>query len=122
MGQLDAKVDDPAAPSALGNLAGVVAGVGHGGHGLDQGVEERATAHIGQLAAVIQLPQHGDGVGGLVPVGQVEHRPPDRPMGGPVEVGLLEDGGDLGQQLPGRQHGAEDGLFGLQVVGGLAVG
>ena len=99
-----------------------MAGVGHGGHGLDEGVEERAAADIGQLAAVVQLPQHGDRVGGLVAVGQAEHGPPDGPMGGPVEVGLLEEGGDLGQQPPGGQDRPEDGLLGFQVVGRLPVG
>ena len=43
-------------------------------------------------------------------------------MGGPVEVGLLEHGGDLGQQPPGGQDGAEDGLLGFQVVRWLPVG
>ena len=122
VGQADAEVDDPPAAGGLGDEAGVVAGVGHGGHGLNEGVEERAAAHIGQLPAVVQLPQHGHRVGGLIPVGQAEHGPPDGPMGGPVEVGLLEDGGDLSQQPPGRQHRAEDGLFGFQVVGWLPVG
>jgi len=122
VGQADAEVDDPAAPSALGNLAGVVAGVGHSGHGRNEGVEERAAADIGQLPAVVQLPEHGDGVGGLVPVGQVEHGPPDGPMGGPVEVGLLQEGGDLSQQLPRGQDRPEHGLFRFQVVGWCPVG
>jgi hypothetical protein len=122
VGQADAEVDHPPPAGGLGNEVGVVAGVGHGGHGGNEGVEERAAAHIGQLPAVIQFPQHGDRVGGLAAVGQVEHGPPDGPMGGPVEVGLLDEGGDLCQQPSGGQHGAEDGLFGLQVVRGLAVG
>jgi hypothetical protein len=122
VGQADAEVDDPPTAGRLGDELSVVTSVGHGGHGRNEGVEERAAAHIGQLPAVIQLPEHGDGVGGLVPVGQVEHGPPDGPVGRPVEVGLLEQGGDLCQQPPGGQHGAEDGLFGLQVVGWLPVG
>ena len=122
VGQADAEVDHPPAAGRLGDQLGVVAGVGHGGHGLDEGVQERAAAHIGQLAAVVQLPQHGDRVGGLAPVGQAQHGPPDGPVGGPVEVGLLEDGGDLGQQPPGGQDRAEHGLFGLQVVRWLPVG
>jgi hypothetical protein len=47
VGELDAEVDHPPAAGGVGDQAGVVAGVGHGGHGLDQGVQERAAAHIG---------------------------------------------------------------------------
>ena len=122
VGQADAEVDHPPAAGRLGDQLGVVAGVGHGGHGLDQGVQERAAADIGQLAGVVQLPQHGDRVGGLAAVGQAEDGSPDGPMGGPVEVGLLEDGGDLGQQPPGGQDRAEHGFLGLEVVGWLLVG
>jgi hypothetical protein len=43
-------------------------------------------------------------------------------MGGPVEVGLLEQGGDLVQQPPRGQDRPEDGFFGFQVVRGLLVG
>jgi hypothetical protein len=70
VGQLDAQVNHPPAAGRVGDQVGVVAGVGHGGHGLDQGVQERAAAHIGQLAGVVKLPQHGHRVGGLPPVGQ----------------------------------------------------
>jgi|GEM_PF-5036177 hypothetical protein len=122
MSEADAEVDDPAAAGCLSDQLGVVAGVGHGGHGLNEGVEERAAAHIGQLAAVVELPEHGHRVGRLVPVGQPEHGSPDGSVGGPVEVGLLEHGGDLVQQPSGRQDGAEDGLFGFLVVGRLLVG
>ena len=122
VGQSDAQVDHPPPPGRLGDQAGVVAGVGHGGHGLDEGVEERAAAHIGQLAAVVQLPQHGYRVGGLAPVGQAQQGPPDGPVGWPVEVGLLEEGGDLGQQPPGGQDRPEDGLLGFEVVRWLPVG
>ena len=121
VGQLDAQVDHPSAPGVLGDQAGVVAGVGHGGHGLDQGVQERAATHVGQLAAVVQLPEHGHRVGRLSAVGQAEHGPPDGPMGGPVEVGLLEEGGDLGQQLPRGEDRPEHGLLGLQVVRWLTI-
>ena len=50
VGQSDAQVDHPPAPGRLGDQLGVVGGVGHGGHGLDEGVQERAAADIGQLA------------------------------------------------------------------------
>jgi hypothetical protein len=86
----DAEVDHPPPPGRVGDQAGVVGGVGHGGHGLDEGVQERPAAHVSQLAAVIQLPEHGHRVGGLAAVGQPQHRPPDGPVGGPVEVGFLE--------------------------------
>ena len=121
VGQSDAQVDHPAAPGRVGDQAGVVARVGHRGDGLDQGVQERAAAHVGQFAAVVQLPQQGDGVGGLAPVGQAQHGPPDGPVGGPVEVGLLEEGGDLAQQPPRSQDRPEHGLLSLQVVRWLAV-
>jgi hypothetical protein len=85
-------------------------------------VQERRTADIGQVSAVVQLPQHGHRVSGFIPIGQAEDGAPDGAVGGPVEVGLLEHGGDVGQLLPGGQDGAEDGLFGLQVVGWLPVG
>jgi hypothetical protein len=87
MSQLGTQVDHPTPAGALGDQAGVVAGVGHRGHGLDQGVQERAAADIGQLPAIVQLPEHGDGVGGLAAVGEAQHGSPDGPVGGPVEVG-----------------------------------
>jgi hypothetical protein len=89
VGQPDAQVDHPPVPSGPGNQAGVVAGVGHGGDGMDQGVQERSPTDVGQLACVVQLPQHGHWVGGLTPVGQAQDRPPDGPVCGPVEVFLL---------------------------------
>jgi hypothetical protein len=122
VGQADAKVDHPPPAGRLGDQAGVVAGVGHGGHGLNEGVQERATAHISQLAAVVQLPQHGHRVGGLAPVGQPKDGSPDGPMRWPIEVDLLDQGGDLGQQPPRGEHRPEDGLLGLQVVGWRPVG
>ena len=69
-----------------------------------------------QLAAVIQLPEHGHGVGGLASVGQPQHGSPDGPVGGPVEVGFLQEGGDLGQQPARGQDRSEYGLLSLQVV------
>ena len=119
VGQTDAQVDHPPPAGGVGDQLGVVAGVGNCGDGLDQGVEEGAAAHVRQLAAVVELPEHGDRVGGLAPVGQAQDGPPDGAMGGPVEVGLLEQGGDLDQQPPGGQDRAQDGLLGLQVVGRL---
>jgi hypothetical protein len=121
VGQADAEVDDPPPPGGVGDQAGVVGGVGHGGYGLDQGVEEGPATHIDQVPAVVQLPQHGDWVGWLVMVSQAQDGSPDRPVGGPVEVGLLEHAGDLGQEASGGQDRPEDGLFGFQVVGWLPV-
>jgi hypothetical protein len=122
VGQADAQVDHPPPAGRLGHQAGVVGGVGHGRDGLDEGVQERRTTYISQLAGVVQLPQHGDRVGGLAPVGHPEDGPPDGAMGGPVEVDLLDQTGDLGQQPPRRQDRPEHGLLGLQVVGWLPVG
>jgi hypothetical protein len=53
-------------------------------------VQKRAAADVAQLAAVVQLPEHGDRVGGLVAVGQPQDGSPDGPVRGPVEVGLLK--------------------------------
>jgi hypothetical protein len=122
VGQAQPEVDHAAAAGGLGDQAGVVGGVGDGGHGLDEGVEEGAAADVGQLAGVLELAQHGDGVGGLAAVGQAEDRPPGGAVGGPVEVGLLEEGGDLDQQPPGGQDRPQHRLFSLQVVGRLRVG
>jgi hypothetical protein len=122
VGQADAQVDHPPAPGRVGDQAGVVAGIGHRWHGLDQGMQERPAAHVGQLAAVAQLPQHRHRVGGLAPVGQPQHGPPDGPMGGSVEVDLLEHGGDLDPQPPTRQNRSQHRLLGLQVVRRLSVG
>jgi hypothetical protein len=57
VGQADAEVDDPPATGGVGDQAGVMGGVGHGGHGLNEGVQERTPAYIGQLAGVVELPQ-----------------------------------------------------------------
>jgi hypothetical protein len=103
VGQADTEVDHPSSPGGLGNQVGVVAGIGHGGHRLNEGVEEGAAAHIGQLAAVVQLPQHRHRVGGLAAIGQPQQGPPYRPVRRAVEVGLLEQAGDLGQQPPRGQ-------------------
>jgi hypothetical protein len=122
VGQADAQVDHPPPSGRLGDQLGVVAGVGHGGDSLDQGVEERAPAHIRQLAGVLQLPEHSHRIGRFAPVGQAQHRPPDGPVRWPVEVGFLEHGGDLGKQPPRRQDGPEHGFLGLQVVRRLVLG
>jgi hypothetical protein len=121
VGKTDAQVDHPSAPRRLGDQLGVVGGVGHGGHGRNQGVQEGSTAHIGQLAGVVELTQHGHRIGRLALVGQAQEGPPDGPMGWPVEVGLLEHAGDLGQQLPGSQDRAEHGLLSFEVVRRLLV-
>jgi hypothetical protein len=120
--ELDAQVDHPSAAGHLGDQLGVSAGVGHGRHSLDQAVQEWSTTHIGELPAVIQLPQHRHGIGRLAAVGQPQDGPPNGPMGRPVEVGLLEHGGDVGQQPPGSQDCPEDRFLGLQVVGWRPVG
>jgi hypothetical protein len=52
LGQADAQVDDPPPAGGVSDQLGVVAGVGHRGHGLHEGVEEWAAAHTSQLAAV----------------------------------------------------------------------
>jgi hypothetical protein len=57
VGEADAQVDHPPAAGGLGNQSGVPAGVGDRWHGLDQGVQEGAPAHIGQFAGVVELPE-----------------------------------------------------------------
>jgi hypothetical protein len=85
-------------------------------------VQERAAADVGQLPAIVQFPQHRHRVCGLTPIGQAQDGSPDGSVGGPVEVGFLDQRGNLGQEVPGSQNSAKDGLFGLQVVRWLAVG
>jgi hypothetical protein len=70
VGQADAEVDHSPPPGSVGDQLGIMAGIGHRGHGLDQGMQKRAAAHVGQLAAVVELPQHGHRVGGLTALGQ----------------------------------------------------
>jgi len=122
VGQADAQVDHPPPAGRIGDQAGVVAGMGHRRHRLDQRVQERAAADVGQLAAVVELPQHGHRVGRLAAVGQAQHRPPDGAVGGPVEVDLLKKGGDLDQQPPSGQDRPQHRLLGFQVVRWLPVG
>jgi hypothetical protein len=69
VGQADAQVDHPPAPGRVGDQAGVVAGIGHRRHGLDESVQEWAAAHIRQLTGIVQLPKHGHRIGGLATVG-----------------------------------------------------
>jgi hypothetical protein len=121
VGQLDTQVDHSPAAGGVGDQAGVVAGIGHHGDCLNEGVEEGPAAHVPQFPAVGQLSQHGDGVGGLIAVGQPQHGSPDGPVGRPVEVSLLDQDCDLCQQSPGGQDRPEHGLLGLQVVRRLAV-
>jgi hypothetical protein len=47
VGKTDAQVDYPSAPRRLGDQLGVVGGIRYGGHGRNQGMQERSTAHIG---------------------------------------------------------------------------
>jgi hypothetical protein len=121
VGQPGAQVVQAAGVGGVGDQAGVVGGVGDGGHGGDQGVEEGGAADVVQFAGVLQLAEQGDGVGGVASVGQGVDRPPDDPVGGPVEVGLLHIGGDLDQQPPSLRDRAERGLFGFQVCAAALV-
>jgi hypothetical protein len=122
VGQAYAEVDDPPPAGRLNYQLGVVAGIGHRRHGLNQGVQERAAPDVGQLAGLLQLSQHSYGVGRLAAVGQAQDRPPDGPMGWPIQVGLLEQRGDLGQQPPGGQDRPQHRLLSFQVVRWLPVG
>jgi hypothetical protein len=47
VGQANAKVDHPPAARVLGDQMRIVAGIGHRRDGLDEGVQERAAAHVG---------------------------------------------------------------------------
>ena len=96
---------------------GVVLGVGRGRHRLDQGVQVRGAADPGDLAAPGQLGGDRDRVGRLALGVEVEDRLVDGLVGGPVEVVALDDLDDIGDGVLGQQHAAEDGLFGVEVLG-----
>jgi len=118
-----AELDDPGAgldqaaqDGALPDDAGVVAGVGGGGHGGDQGVQVGRAADPGDLAAPGELVGHRDGVGRLAPGVQVEYRLVDQlvrravVVRGPDHLDHIRDG------VLGEQHPAQDALLRRDVV------
>jgi hypothetical protein len=101
LGDADAGVDQPAQGRQLGHAGGVVAGRGHRGYGLGQGMQERGATHIGQRALPGQLALDRDRVNRVAAADQESHRPIHGPVGGPVEVvlgqPLQHDGQGLGR-------------------------
>src|SRR4029453_12172589 len=74
-------------------------------------------ADVGQGAVAAQLLGDGDGVDGVAGAVELQHRAEYRPMGRTVEVVPAHELQDLGDGVLGEQHGAEDRLLGLDVVG-----
>ncbi len=118
-----AELDDPgpdldqaAQDGPLPDDAGVVAGVGGGGHGGDERVQVGRAAHAADVAAPGQLGGDGDGIGGLAAPVQVEDDLVDDLVRGPVVVGALDDVEDIGDGVLGQQHAAEHALLGGDVI------
>lgn len=84
---------------------GVVAGVGGDRDGLHQVDQADASTHPLQLAALVELGGHGDGIGGFAASVQVDDRLVDRLVRRAVEVlGLFPDEGvgRVGASVPGQ--------------------
>ena len=74
-------------------------------------------AHEVQLLRAGQLPGQGHLVDGLAALEQGHGRIEADLVAFPVEVALLQEGGEAGEALAVDQDRAEDGLLGLEVVG-----
>ena len=113
---LGAGLDEPAQHRCLAHDPRVVARVGGGGDRGDQRVEVGRAADPGELAALLQLGGHGDGVGRLAPPVEVEDRLVDQLVCGAVEVVPAHDLDDVGDRVLGQQHAAENGLLGRDIL------
>ena len=102
--------------AGLPHDAGVVAGVGRGGHRLQQGVQVRRAADPAELAALLQLGRDRHRVGRLAAAVEVEDGLVDQLVRRPVEVVPAHDLDDVGDGVLGQQHAAEDGLLGGEVL------
>ena len=108
--------DEASKNGLLGDDLGVVAGIGRGGHGGDQGVQIGRAPDATQLARALELCGDCDGVGGFALAVQLEDRLIDGLVCRSVEVvgaNLLDDVGD---RVFREHHAAEDGLLGRHVL------
>ena len=97
--------------------AAVLAGVDHGDGGIRQLGQVRRPADLGQGLVLLEVPLEGDGIGDLAPFDERRHRREDAAVVCQREVLWTQE---LRHPLVGaviRQDGAEQRLFGLDVVG-----
>src|SRR5690606_26748376 len=118
LGDAGARLHEAAECGAFGDDARVVAGVGGDGDGGDAVVE--VEGGDGAFAALDEFGVDGDGGDGFVVAVHVEDGVVDDLVGGPVEVGCGEVVGGVVGGVAGEEHGADDDLFGGDVVGGFA--
>ena len=114
-----AGLDQPAQQRLLGDDARVVARVGGGGHGGDQGVHVRRTADAAQQPAAVEFGRDGDRVGRLAAAVEIQDRVVDVLVGRPVEVARPQAFQHVGDGVLAEQHPAEHGLLGGEVLGRL---
>ena len=111
-----ADLDQAAEDGPLADDAGVVAGVGGGGHRGDERVQVGGAADAGEVAALGELGRDGHRVGRLAAAVQVEDDLVDQLVGGAVVVVRADDLEDVGDRVLGEQHAAQDALLGGDVV------
>ena len=114
-----AGLHQPPQQRLLRDDACVVAGVGGGRHGGDQGVQIGRAADAAQQPAAVQLGGDGDRVGGLAAAVEIEDGVVDVLVGRTVEVAGPEALEHIGNRVLAQQHAAEDGLLGRLVLRGL---
>ena len=120
VGDLARHADQPPQQGVLLDDGGVVLGVGDRGRVGLQRDEDRGVAHRVEHARALELVGDGHRVGGLTALHERRDGAEDVPVGGLVEVlgpsiSMPADGGVVREQ-----HGPEEGLLGLEVVGGQA--
>src|SRR5215207_7857794 len=125
----------PAQHRVLAHDPRVLAHVADRGDAGGEQVDRRAAAGLLELARLLEVLDQRERVDGFAAVVEVEHRREYDPVRVAVEVlrmqPLVDD--QRGERRIGQQHGAEDGLLGLEVLrrgyrpvrqarGGMAVG
>jgi hypothetical protein len=112
LGDLGARVDEPAQDRLLADDLGVVAGVGRDRHAGDQVVQVRRAADAIEVAAALQLGHDGNRIGRLAPTVQVDDRVIDDLVGRTVEVDATDRLDDVGDGVLRQQHRAQHRLLG----------
>ena len=111
-----AGLHQPAQQGLLGHDAGVVTGVGGGGHRGDQRVQIGGAADALEQTAPVQLGRHRHGVGGLTAPVEVQDGVVDVLVGGAVEIARAQLLQHVGDGVLAQQHAAEDRLLGSHVL------
>ncbi len=96
--------------------AGVVAGVGGGRHGRDQGVQIGRSTDPAQQPAAVQFRGDRHRVGGLAPPVEIQDRVVDVLVGWTVEVTRPDALQDVGDRILAQQHSAQHRLLGRQIL------